>query len=171
MRENGAQYTHGACWLLLAMIRMGDGGRVHSALRMLLPQNHADTPEKARLYRAEPYVLAADVYDGAYAGRGGWTWYTGSAAWLYVCILELLGFERHGNRVRIHALLGDWPEAAVMLKHGGAQYRLVCRRDAKENTLDGVKIDGEWIELTDDGQKHEAVFIPRVDLQPQQDVI
>ena len=132
---------------------------------MLLPQNHADTPEKARVYRVEPYVLAADIYDGVHAGRGGWTWYTGSASWLYVCILEMLGFERSGNLVRMCALLGDWPEAAVTLKHGSAEYRLVCRRDAAEITLDGRRIDGEWIELIDDGQKHEAVFIPRVDLQ------
>lgn len=162
VRENGAQYTHGACWLLLALIRMGDADRVHRALKMLLPQNHADTPEKARAYRVEPYVMAADVYDGVHAGRGGWTWYTGSAAWMYVCILEMLGFERRGNAVRLCALLGDWPEAAIKIRHGGAQYRLVCRKDVREIVLDGEKNEGAWIELKDDGQSHEALFPPRI---------
>jgi len=161
VRENGAQYTHGACWLLLALIRMGDAGRAHGMLRMLMPQNHADTPEKARLYRVEPYVLAADVYDGVHAGRGGWTWYTGSAAWLYLCMLEMLGYERRGNRVRMCSLLGDWPEAAVTVKHGGAKYRLICRREAQEILLDGQRVEGEWIDLDDDGREHEAVFPPR----------
>jgi len=175
VRENGAQYTHAACWLLLALIRMGDADRAHRALKMLLPCNHSDLPEKAAIYRVEPYVVAADVYDGVHAGRGGWTWYTGSAAWLYRCILEILGFEREGNRVRVGALMGDWNEAAVVLKHGSAEYRLVCRRDAEEIVLDGRKIKETWVELTDDGQKHEAVFPPRitpeVDLQADDGVL
>ena len=162
VRENGAQYTHAACWLLLALIRMGDADRAHRALQMLLPENHSDTPEKAELYRVEPYVLAADVYDGAHPGRGGWTWYTGSAAWLYWGILALLGFEREGGRVRMGALLGDWPEAAAVLRCGKASYRLVCRKDATEVTLDGRRIQGGWIEPIDDGLPHEAVFPPRM---------
>ena len=119
-------------------------------------------PEKARSYRVEPYVLAADVYDGAHPGRGGWTWYTGSAAWLYWGILALLGFEREGGRVRMGALLGDWPEAAAVLRCGKASYRLVCRKDATEVTLDGRRIQGGWIEPIDDGLPHEAVFPPRM---------
>lgn len=162
VRENGAQYTHGACWLLLALIRMGDDSRAHRALQMLLPASHADTPEKARRYRVEPYVTAADVYDGEHASRGGWTWYTGSAAWLYVCILELLGFERRGSRVRLRAMLGDWPEAAVTVMHGESKYRLVCRKGENKALLDGQEFSGEWIELIDDGCDHEAVFPPRI---------
>ena len=161
VRENGAQYTHAACWLLLALIRMGDADRAHRALQMLLPENHSDTPEKAELYRVEPYVLAADVYDGMHPGRGGWTWYTGSAAWLYQGILALLGFEREGERVRMGALLGEWPEAAVVLRCGKAVYRLVCRQGAAEVTLDGQRVDGGWIVPIDDGLPHEAVFPPR----------
>lgn len=161
VRENGAQYTHAACWLLLAMIHMGDADRSHRALKMLLPQSHADTMEKAKRYRVEPYVLAADIYDGEHPGRGGWTWYTGSAAWLYLCILEMLGFERQGNRVRVCALLGDWLEVAVTVQCGDARYRLVCRQDAAEITLDGKAVPGDWIEMKDDGCEHEAVFPPR----------
>lgn len=161
VRENGAQYTHAACWLLLAMIRMGDADRAHRALKMLLPQSHADTMEKAKCYRVEPYVLAADIYDGEHPGRGGWTWYTGSASWLYLCILEMLGFERQGNRVRVCALLGDWLEAAVTQQCGEARYRLVSRRDAAQITLDGKTVQDDWIEMQDDGREHEAVFPPR----------
>lgn len=162
VRENGAQYTHAACWLLLALIRMGDEKRAHRALEMLLPQSHADTPEKALVYRVEPYVVAADIYDGEHPGRGGWTWYTGSASWLYLCILEMLGFERQGNRVRMCALLGDWPEASVTAQCGEARYRLISRRDAREITLDGEAVSGEWIEMQDDGREHEAVFPPQI---------
>ena len=166
VRENGAQYTHAACWLLLALIRRGDAGRAHRMLRMLLPTTHSDTPEKACIYRVEPYVMAADVYDGAHAGRGGWTWYTGSAAWLYRCILEMIGFERQGMRVRVCALLGDWTEAAVTVQCGASRYRLISREDVHGIALDGEPVPGEWIELRDDGCDHEAVFPPRTPGQP-----
>ena len=161
MRENGAQYTHAACWLLLAWIRMGDAERAHRALKMLLPLNHADTKEKAERYRVEPYVVAADVYDGIHAGRGGWTWYTGSAGWLYQCVLELMGFERQGSRVRMNALLGEWPEASITVRWGQARYRLVCRADVVHADCDGVVLEDGWLELRDDGGVHEAHFPPR----------
>ena len=111
-------------------------------------------------------MLAADVYDGAHAGRGGWTWYTGSAAWLYRCILEMIGFERQGMRVRVCALLGDWPEAAVTVQCGASRYRLISRKDVHGIALDGEPVPGEWIELRDDGCDHEAVFPPRTPGQP-----
>lgn len=163
VRENGAQYTHGACWLLLALIEMGDAEQAHAVLRMLLPSNHADTHEKARRYRVEPYVTAADIYTlPGYGGRGGWTWYTGSAAWLYVAALRLLGFERRGDRVRLNALLGEWDEASVTLRHGASVYRLICRRDATGISLDAKPTGEKFITLMDDGQAHEAVFPGRI---------
>ncbi len=163
VRENGGQYTHGALWLLLALIRMGDGARAHRALRMLLPFNHSDSPEGARRYRVEPYVMAADVYDHpAMRGRGGWTWYTGAAGWMHTCILELLGFERRGDRVRLGALLGDWPRASVTLPFGGSRYRLTCDRKAVRVTLDGREVEDDSIVMVDDGRVHEAVFPPRI---------
>ena len=162
IRENGAQYTHAACWYLLALIRLGDAGRAHRVLHMLLPTTHADTPDKARRYRVEPYVLAGDIYAmPGQAGRGGWTWYTGSAAWLMVCLLELMGFERRGDRVRLSALLGDWPEASITLRHGKSTYNLASRRDVRAVTLDGVPVEGGFISLVDDALTHEALFPPR----------
>ena len=155
VRENGGQYTHGALWLLLALIRQGDAPRAHEALQMLLPYNHADSPEKALTYRVEPYVMAADVYDHPdLRGRGGWTWYTGSAAWMYEAILALLGYERRGSAVRLNALLGDWPWAAVTVQYGRSRYRLVCDREAQDVTLDGYPVEG-------DCKAHEARFPAR----------
>lgn len=161
IRENGAQYTHAACWLVLALARMGDAERAHKALRMLLPVNHADTKEKADIYRVEPYVMAADVYcDDLHPGRGGWSWYTGSAAWMLMAVYALLGFEKRGNRVRLHALLGEWKQASLTLECGSASYELICLRDARTAMLDGAPVEG-WVELVDDGKRHRAVFPAR----------
>ena len=159
IRENGGQYTHGALWLLLALIRRGDARRAHRALQMLLPVNHADSPEKVSTYRVEPYAMAADVYDRpGMVGRGGWTWYTGSAAWMIVCVLELLGYERRGSRVRLSALLGDWPRAGLTVPFGTSRYHLICEKSAACVTLDGATIDEDYIEMVDDGKEHTAVF-------------
>lgn len=159
IRENGAQYTHGACWLLLAMIHMGDSQRAHAALRLLMPPYHSDTPEKAQIYRVEPYVMAADVYSAApNEGRGGWTWYTGAASWMYTCILELLGYERRGDRVRLNALLGEWPRACVTVRFGRSRYRLICNRTVSCVSLDGMNVNDTFIQMRDDGREHEAFF-------------
>lgn len=162
VRENGGQYTHGACWLLLAYIYTGQAERAHKILKMLNPANHAATRAGADLYRVEPYVLAADVYGEApHAGRGGWTWYTGAAGWYALCVLAMLGYERRGDEVRLCALLGDWPEASVTIRYGNSEYRLVCRASARGITLDGAPVLGDTIHLSDDGRAHEAVFPPR----------
>ena len=126
---------------------------------MLLPPNHADTPEKARRYAVEPYVLAADVYTlPGREGRGGWTWYTGSAAWLYVAVLELLGFERRGDRVRLCPLLGPWRRVKLTLRCGQSLYTLESRRDIRRITLDEQPVSGAYIDLVDDGREHIARF-------------
>ncbi len=162
VRENGGQYTHGALWLLLALIRQGDANRAHEALQMLLPWNHSDSPDKALVYRVEPYVMAADVYDHPdLRGRGGWTWYTGSAGWMYEAIFALLGYERRGNAVRLNALLGDWPRAAVTVKYGESRYRLVSDREAACVILDGQPVESDFIFMADDGKAHEARFPAR----------
>ena len=162
VRENGGQYTHAACWLLLACVHTGQEARAHRLLKLLAPTSHAATREEADRYRVEPYVLAGDVYgEPPYAGRGGWTWYTGAAGWYFQCVLALLGYERRGNEVRLCALLGDWPQAAVTVRFGNSEYRLVCRRDARGVTLDGAPVLGETIRMEDDARAHEAVFPPR----------
>ena len=162
VRENGGQYTHAACWFMLALCRMGDADRAHRVLQMLLPTGHADSPEKVKRYRVEPYVMAADLWDlEGFKGRGGWTWYTGSAAWMYVGVLSLLGYERRGDRVRLNALLGRWPEVSVTVEHGHSRYHLICGQNVDRVTLDGTPTGESFITLQDDGQNHEARFPPR----------
>ncbi len=155
IRENGGQYTHAACWALLAFAKMGDR-RAWTLFRALLPMHHADTREKAEHYRVEPYALAADIYacGAGYAGRGGWTWYTGAAGWLYRAFLEgIAGFERRGDKVRLNALLDkDMDELRVRIRFGGSRYTLISRRDAKESG---------WQTLADDGKERELVFSAR----------
>jgi cyclic beta-1,2-glucan synthetase len=113
-------------------------------------------------YRVEPYVMAADLWDlEGFKGRGGWTWYTGSAAWMYVGVLSLLGYERRGDRVRLNALLGRWPEVSVTVEHGHSRYHLICGQNVDRVTLDGTPTGESFITLQDDGQNHEARFPPR----------
>ena len=101
IRENGGQYTHAATWVVLAFARLGRGRTAFELFNLLNPIRHADSPEAVDRYKVEPYVVAADVYGRApHVGRGGWTWYTGSASWLYRVALEaILGFRRAGDRL------------------------------------------------------------------------
>lgn len=164
VRENGGQYTHAACWMLRALAQRGDASGAWKVLQMLLPYNHARTPEETRLYRVEPYVMAADVGgEGLSAGRGGWTWYTGSAAWFYRVILQdILGYERRGDRVRMCTLLGPgWSSAQIMLKFGKSRYTLRSDIHCHQAELDGTPQPDGWIILTDDGQEHTVVFPAR----------
>ena len=162
VRENGGQYTHGACWLALAYARTGQARRAWKLLTMLCPANHARTRAQADRYRVEPYVIAADVYaQEPHVGRGGWTWYTGAASWYILSALELVGYEREGDRVRLCAPADAAPAPEVRLRFGTSLYRLVCRADAEAIELDGAPVAGDAVHLVDDGREHEAVFPPR----------
>ncbi|MEW5938320.1 MAG: glucoamylase family protein, partial [Chloroflexota bacterium] len=103
IRENGGQYTHAAIWAIWAFAELGEAERVAELFRLINPIYHADTPEKATRYRVEPYVIAADVYSAPrHTGRGGWTWYTGSASWMYrLAVEKILGLQREGNQLKI----------------------------------------------------------------------
>ncbi len=161
VRENGGQYTHGACWGVMGWALLNDAERAWKAFQMLLPYNHALNPDHVKKYRVEPYVVAADVYgEPPHTGRGGWTWYTGAAAWLCrVALNYLLGTDRRGDEVRLDALLPkEWDEASVRLTVGQSQYLLTASRKAQTVTLDGRPAGGEFITLTDDGCEHKAVF-------------
>ena len=106
VRENGGQYTHGAIWTVMAFAAMGDSERAWELFSLINPISHGATPADIATYRVEPYVVAADVYGVApHTGRGGWTWYTGSAGWMYRLIAEsLLGLHLEVDKLRIHAL-------------------------------------------------------------------
>lgn len=125
VRENGGQYTHGAVWSILAWAALGRDDRAGEAFQLINPVNHALDAAATEQYRVEPYVLAADVYSvEPYAGRGGWTWYTGSSGWLYRAGLEaILGLRRHGERLEVRCCLPPtWEKTSVLYQHGEARY-------------------------------------------------
>ena len=161
VRENGGQYTHAACWAVAALHQLGQDGRAWELASALLPIRHAATRQLALRYRVEPYALAADVYaNPQQRGRGGWTWYTGSASWLqYVVLTQLLGFQKTGSVLRFRPVApAEWDGLRVTYRFGTATYHLHASRDCPFPTADGEQLrDGRLI-LTDDGRIHEATF-------------
>ena len=149
VRENGGQYTHGALWAVRALAEAGRGERAARLLELLSPASHARTPEEVAVYRVEPYVVAADVYGVApHVGRGGWTWYTGSAGWMLRVALEsVLGLTVEGNaRLRLCPCIpAAWPGFALRyrLPGDGATYDIRVTRASgpTEATLDGVPVE------------------------------
>ena len=167
VRENGGQYTHAAIWAAMAFAKLGDSARAWEVLNMINPVNHASSAEAVAIYKAEPYVVAADVYAVApHTGRGGWSWYTGSAGWLYRLMLEsLLGLVRAGNRLRITPCMPHaWNNYTIRYRHGATYYQInVVRTPAGQATaavytLDGVALDaaqnGVGVLLVDDQRAH-----------------
>ncbi|HLF85274.1 MAG TPA: hypothetical protein VI837_13955, partial [Blastocatellia bacterium] len=163
VRENGGQYTHAALWTLIAYAMLGDGDRAGELFTLLNPINHASTRAGLHKYRVEPYVAAADVYAGwPHTGRGGWTWYTGSASLMYRAALEsILGFKLRGDRLQIDPCIPRvWREYEIVYKRGSATYNLVVEnphglnRGVSRIELDGAQTDAAEIELVDDGKQH-----------------
>ena len=169
VRENGAQYTHAALWAVLATALGGDGDRALALFQLLNPLERTRTHAGVATYRAEPYVVAADVYSAkGHVGRGGWTWYTGSASWMYRVALEaIVGFTKRGDRFRMDPRVpAAWPELRLSYRHGTATYEVLVERPhlaragRQAMSLDGRDVAGEWIELVDDGAKHSVVVRP-----------
>jgi cellobiose phosphorylase len=165
IRENGGQYTHAAIWLVQALAGLGRGGQAHELWRMLSPINHADSPQAVARYMVEPYVVAADVYGmPPHVGRGGWTWYTGSAAWLYRAALEtLLGLTVRGGTLGFDPRIpANWPGFEVEYRHRKTTYH--CRVEnprgvesgVREVYLDGALVPDRVVALTDDEKTHEV---------------
>jgi cellobiose phosphorylase len=168
VRENGGQYTHAAVWAAMACAALGDAERAWELFALLAPMRHGADPTAIATYKVEPYVVAGDVYAcPPHAGRGGWTWYTGSAGWMLQLVLEsLLGLERRGNRLRLRPLLPqDWQGFEVQYRYGRTTYRIACRAveasAAESTTLDGVAVADGWIGMVDDGASHAAVVEAR----------
>jgi cyclic beta-1,2-glucan synthetase len=166
VRENGGKYSHAAVWAAWAFARLGDGDRAVSVLRTILPTYHSATPDAALRYRVEPYAVAADIAGvPPHTGRGGWTWYTGTAGWTYRLVIEaILGLRRKPGFLEIDPCLPrDWPGYSAVLREGGATYRV--RVDNAEGagrgvaaiTLDGELIEGREVRLVDDGGEHQIV--------------
>ncbi|MEO7190356.1 MAG: glucoamylase family protein [Vicinamibacterales bacterium] len=168
VRENGGQYTHAAVWVIMALARLGSGDEVAELFHMLNPINHTRTPAAIERYKAEPYVVAGDVYARSpHAGRAGWSWYTGSAAWMYRAGLEsILGLQRRGNTFSIAPCIpSTWADYEITWRIGSTSYRIAVSNPDRQCTgvrdawLDGVSVDGSAIPIVDDGNTHEVRVI------------
>ena len=169
VRENGGQYTHAAIWSVIAFAALGDGDKAAELFAMLNPITHARTEAGVQRYKVEPYVVAADVYaEPPHVGRGGWTWYTGSAGWMYRAGLEsILGFRLRGTRLVVDPCIPRaWPGFELVFRYGSARYDLVVEnpRDASRGVssveVDGVSLDGDLsIRLADDRTTHRIRIV------------
>jgi cellobiose phosphorylase len=164
VRENGGQYTHAAIWAAMAFAALGDGKRAWEVCSLVNPVNHALDRKAAALYKVEPYVIAADVYAVApHVGRGGWTWYTGSAGWMYRLIVEsIFGLTRQGARLAFATCLPPhWPSARLDYRFQLTLYRInfVHSGDAAVTLrVDGcIQPDGT-LALVDDERDHDVVL-------------
>jgi cellobiose phosphorylase len=162
VRENGGQYTHGAIWAAMAFAALGDRRRAWDLFNLINPVNHAKSPEDVATYRVEPYVVAADVYAcPPHTGRGGWTWYTGSAAWMYRLIVEsLLGLRLEVNTLRfVPCLPAEWEGFKVHYRYRETVYHISVVQIPIEQgemsvTIDGVGRYDDGLRLVDDRQEH-----------------
>jgi len=165
VRENGGQYTHAAAWVAMAFARLGDGDKAVRLLRMLNPVERAREEESYERYKVEPYVMAGDVYSLAgHVGRGGWSWYTGAAAWTYrVWIEEVLGFQRRGDTLKINPVIPkDWPGFRLQYRYQNTLYRIAvenplpCSSGVTLVEVDGIMVADKIVTLRDDGLRHEV---------------
>ena len=164
VRENGGQYTHAATWVIIAFAKLGDGDKAHELFELINPINNSRNQRECYTYKVEPYVMAADVYAvPPHSGRGGWTWYTGSAGWMYKAGLEsILGFQKHGNTLLIDPCIPQkWPEYTIRYKYFDSIYNITVKNP--EGLNKGVKTIGEGseiregnlLELVNDGKMHD----------------
>jgi len=165
VRENGGQYTHAATWMVRALAELGQGTHAMDLFDMLNPLLLSNDVESAKKYKVEPYVVAADVYSmPPHVGRGGWTWYTGSAAWMYrVAIESLLGLKLEGNKLRMApSIPGGWAGFKLTYRLGETCYEIhVENPDHVQTGVGEVICDGQvmadhWVPITRDGRKHEV---------------
>jgi cellobiose phosphorylase len=165
VRENGGQYTHAAIWTAMAFAAMGENKRAWELFTLLNPVNHGTTREQTAIYKVEPYVVAADVYGvEPHTGRGGWTWYTGSASWMYRLLVEtLLGVNLEGDQLRLDPRLPDrWDSYKIHYRYRRTVYHITISRlagtTAGKNvlTLDGMELPGMILPLVDDQREHHA---------------
>lgn len=165
IRENGGQYSHAATWLAIAFARIGDGDRAKALFDRINPVRHAATPEDAARYRTEPYVVAADISGVApHLGQGGWTWYTGAAAWTWrLAVEEILGLSLAEGKLRITPCLPkDWPGAEATVRRPTGSLHVVIHNESGLGcgpvtiSVNGERRDGPGIAFPDDGSTHEV---------------
>ncbi|WP_160007599.1 glucoamylase family protein [Rhizobium sp. 18055] len=153
VRENGGQYTHAATWVVMALAELNRGDDALRCFDLLNPISHAKDPASAEHYRVEPYVIAADVYgDGALTGRGGWTWYTGSAGWLYRAAVEgILGIRLKNGRIHVSpALPSTWEGFSAEMEHAGSKYLISVSKSSHPRGYD-LTVNGRQVTDPEEG--------------------
>jgi cellobiose phosphorylase len=167
VRENGGQYTHAAIWAAMAFAELGDSQKAWDLFSLINPIHHGQSPESVATYKVEPYVVAADVYSvPPLTGRGGWTWYTGSAGWMYRLIMEsLLGIRLEADRLHFAPCLpADWQSYEIEYMYRETCYRIRIVRPEADSAGPSLVLDGSpqlesVIHLVNDGREHRAELI------------
>jgi cellobiose phosphorylase len=168
VRENGGQYTHAAIWTVMAFAFLGENERAWELAALLNPIHHGATATEIATYKVEPYVIAADVYAVApHTGRGGWTWYTGSAGWMYRLLTEtLLGLNLEGNRLRLNPRLPKrWTSCKIHYRYRQTPYHITISRlpdgspDPGRTYLDGEELAEKTVPLEDDLHEHSIQML------------
>ena len=168
VRENGGQYTHAAAWVVVAFAMQGNGDKAFDLFNLINPISHTRTNRECSIYKAEPYVIAADVYaEYPHVGRGGWTWYTGAAGWFYRAGLEnILGFNKTGDILTIKPCIPkNWPSFTINYQYMQTTYKIVVTNPKGLNKgvlsikLDGEILENKIIKLIDDKQDHNIEVI------------
>jgi cyclic beta-1,2-glucan synthetase len=168
VRENGGQYTHAALWVVLAQALSRSGNAAHELLAFINPINRSLDEESVSRYRVEPYVVAADIYSAqGHVGRGGWTWYTGAAGWMYRVTLEhILGVRRQGDALQIEPCVpSEWRTFQVTYRIDGASYNInfdnpdSVSSGVKTIELDGVKLPDDRVELQPGSGDHVVLVV------------
>ena len=162
IRENGGQYTHAAIWSIMAFAALGDNKRAWELFALINPINHAKSSETITIYKVEPYVVAADVYAvSPHTGRGGWTWYTGSASWMYQLILEsFLGLKLEIDKLSFTPCLPkEWSEFKIHYRYRETYYHITVQQISHTDNqikvvVDGFEQNNPIIQLVDDHKEH-----------------
>jgi cyclic beta-1,2-glucan synthetase len=175
VRENGGQYTHAAIWATMAFAQIGENQRAWELFEMLNPINHGSDPDQIQRYKVEPYVMSADIYAAPpHTGRGGWTWYTGAAGWMYRLSVEtLLGLHLEVDKLCISPCVPvDWLSYKIHYRFRDTQYHIIVNQvlvtgtHQHSVTIDGVRIEGEGPSVSGNRQ----VFVPLVDDRKEHNV-
>jgi cellobiose phosphorylase len=162
IRENGGQYTHAVSWYLMALIKTGYHDRAYRYFQMINPINRTTDKESSDIYRVEPYVIAADIYSSkTYPGRGGWTWYTGSAGWFYrVGVQDILGINKYGDKLQLNPNLPiSWNNVSIKYTYMDTVYNIEVKKDKNDSIkLDGKDVKNDTITLNNDRREHSIVI-------------
>jgi cyclic beta-1,2-glucan synthetase len=179
IRENGGQYTHGAIWSVLAFAALGEGDKAGELFSLLNPINHANTRAGVSRYKVEPYVVVADIYaEPPHVGRGGWTWYTGSAGWMYRAGVEwILGMRLRGTKLHLDPCIPrGWRTFEIILCYHSSRYEIVVEnpngvmRGVSFVEFDGIRLaaGSMYVQLADDGATHRARVVLGQERSPSQ---